>query len=212
LANSDSTRSVKIDSSERGGWSSDRPRPGGGPDRPPNLAVRCRVLTPSESLRYSPGSLLVIVSGSKTERDGFAERLIDDRSSLMSLDKVRGLLAERVPQEELEERAAELLEAAARKRLEAGETVVVAADGLDAGERERYLRLASRFKRPSHVILVEGGQDELDDEGRSELNKLRRRLDAGELGEEGFNTALRLGGSSLAEVRRISFAPAPRDD
>jgi predicted kinase len=212
LANSDSTRSVKIDSSERGGWSSDRPRPGGGPERPPNLAVRCRVLTPSESLRYSPGSLLVIVSASRAQRDRFAERLIDDRSALMSLDKVRGLLAERVPEEELEERAAELLEAAARKRLEAGETVVLAADGLDAREREPYLRLAARFKRPAHVVLVEGGQDELDDEGRSELNKLRRRLDAGDLGEEGFNTALRLGGASLAELRRISFAPAPRDD
>ena len=212
MADTPPTRSVKIDSDERGGWSSDRPRPGGGPARPPNLAVRCRVLTPSESLRYSPGSLLVIVSGSKGERDRFAERLIDDRSSLLSLDKVRGLLAERVGEDELEEKAAELLDAAARKRLEAGETVVVAADGLDAEERERYVRLAARFKRPVHVILVEGGQDELDDEGRSALNKFRRRLDAGELGEEGFNTALRLGGASLAELRRITFAPPPRDD
>jgi len=212
LANSDSTRSVKIDSTERGGWSSDRPRPGGGPDRPPNLSVRCRVLAPSDSLRYSPGSLLVIVSASKDERDRFAERLIDDRSSLLSLDKVRGLLAERVPEQELEQRAAELLEAAARKRLEAGETVVLAADGLDPDERERFVRLAARFKRPAHVVLVEGGQGELDDEGRSALNKLRRRLDAGELGQDGFNTALRLGGASLGELRRITFAPPPRDD
>ena len=44
------------------------------------------------------------------------------------------------------------------------------------------------------------------------LNELRRRLDAGELGAEGFDTALRLGGDSIGELKRIVFRPAPRDD
>jgi hypothetical protein len=44
------------------------------------------------------------------------------------------------------------------------------------------------------------------------LNETRRRLDAGELGLEGFDTALRLGGSSISELKRIVFRPAPRDD
>jgi hypothetical protein len=44
------------------------------------------------------------------------------------------------------------------------------------------------------------------------LNDLRRALDAGELGAEGFQTALRLGGGSAAEVKRILFRPPPRDD
>src|SRR5437868_9798626 len=89
-------RSVKISADERTGWSSDRPRRDGAPPRPANLTVHCRVLAPADRLRYSPGSLLIIVSASAAERDRFTERLIEDRASLLSLDKVRGLLAGRV--------------------------------------------------------------------------------------------------------------------
>ena len=46
----------------------------------------------------------------------------------------------------------------------------------------------------------------------SALNELRRALDAGELGAEGFQTALRLGGGSAAEVKRIVFRSLPRED
>ena len=35
---------------------------------------------------------------------------------------------------------------------------------------------------------------------------------SGELGAEGFQTALRLGGGTASEVKRILFRPAPRDD
>jgi len=35
---------------------------------------------------------------------------------------------------------------------------------------------------------------------------------AGELGEEGFQTALRLGGGSVNELKRILFRPPPKDD
>ena len=118
-------RSVKIANDERGGWSSDRPRRDGAPPRPADISVRCRVLTPSDRMRYSPGSLLVIVSGSVAERDSFVQRLVEDRASVLSLDKVRGLLAGKVAAEEVEERAAQLLDAAVAKRLEAGETVVL---------------------------------------------------------------------------------------
>jgi hypothetical protein len=44
------------------------------------------------------------------------------------------------------------------------------------------------------------------------LNELRRRLDAGELGAEGFQTALRLGGASVGDLKRIVFASERRDD
>src|SRR5438874_2217328 len=99
------SRSVKIGADERGGWSSDRPRRDGAPARPADLTVHCRVLAPADRLRYSPGSLLVVSGASHTERDAFLARLIEDRSSLLSLDKVRALLAGRVAAEELEERA-----------------------------------------------------------------------------------------------------------
>ncbi len=208
-----STRSVKIDSDERGGWSSDRPRRDGAPPRPADVGVRGRVLRPTEELRYSPGSLLMIVSGSPEERDDFARRVIEDRSFVLSLGKVRGLMAGRVPDEEIEERAGELLDAAVLKRLEAGDTVVLPAAGVTAEEREHYVRMAAPHRRPCHLILIEAGRDRIPDEvPHAALNRLRSALDAGQLGAEGFNTSLRLGGSSIGELKRIAFRPASRDD
>jgi predicted kinase len=205
-------RSVKIGEDERTGWSSERPRRGSGPPRPPDISVRCRVLTPSDHLRYSPGSLLVIISPSAADRDRFADRMIQNKGSLLSLAKVRALLEGRLPEDEIPTRASEILDAAILKRLQASETVVIAADGLDAAERERYARLAASAKRPRHVILLEAARDDVPEEARAALNDLRRRLDAGELGEEGFQTAVRLGGGSVGELKRIVFQPPPRDD
>ena len=205
-------RSVKISDDERTGWSSDRPRRDGAPPRPADLTVHCRVLAPADRLRYSPGSLLVLTSASAAERDRFADRLIEDRASLLSLDKVRALLAGRVPEEEVQARAEELLLAAVSKRLENRETVVLAAGGLEPDEREPFVRMAAALKRPRHLILLEIARDQVSDEDLPALNELRRALDAGELGGEGFQTALRLGGGTAAEVKRILFRPPPRED
>jgi predicted kinase len=204
-------RSVRIADDERGGWSSDRPRRDGAPPRPVDVSTRCRVLRPASELRYSPGSLLVVVSASKEERDRLLERVLESQGPVLSLDKVRALLRGRVGEEEVEKRAGQLLEATALKRLEAGETVVLAADGLAADERERVVRTAHRFRRPRHVILVEVARDRIADEDRAVLNDLRRRLDAGELGKEGFQTALRLGGAATSELKRIVFRPAQEE-
>jgi len=206
------TRSVKISEDERRGWSSDRPRRDGAPPRPPSLSVRSRVLSPSDHVRYSPGSLLVIVSPSSAERDRFTQGLISNRASLLSLDKVRALLAGRVGEEEIADRSAEILDTAVLKRLEGNETVVLVAEGLGADERERYVRMAARFKRPRHLILLDTSRDGVHDDDRATLNELRRRLDAGELGAEGFQTVLRLGGESLSELKRIVFQHPPRDE
>jgi predicted kinase len=206
-------RSVKIADDERGGWSSDRPRKSGAPPRPDSVAVRCKVLAPEPQLRYSPGSLLMIVSGSREERDRFAARVLERGDLVLSLDKVKGLLESRgVAQEVADAKAPELLDTAVAKRLEASETVVIAANGLDAEERDRYVRMFAKLRRPRHLILVEVARDQVDEELRPALNDLRRRLDAGELGAEGFQTALRLSGQSAAELKRIVFRPEPRDD
>jgi predicted kinase len=211
VADTPNTRSIKIPDDERGGWSSDRPRRGG-QDRPPDISTRCRVLAPSDALRYSPSSLLLIVSPSGERRESFAERLIQDRGSLLSLERVRRLLAGRVPDEQMDDRAQELLDAAARKRLEAGETVVVPMKGLDPEERETFVRPAAAVRRPRHIILIDPKKDEVDEEDRAALNDLRKRLDSGELGQEGFQSALRLGGGSVGELKRLVFRPAPKDD
>jgi predicted kinase len=205
-------RSVKIDDDERGAWSSDRPRRRRGGQQVPDVAVRGRILEPTDRLRYTPGSLVVIACGSRAARDRFVERVVEDRGAVLSADRVRALLAGRVAEAELEERAAQLLDAAIAKRLEAGQSVVLAAQGADPDERARAVRLAHRFRRPRHLILVEVPADQLDDADRTPLNELRRRLVAGQLGAEGFHTSLRLGGAAIGELKRLVFRPPPEDE
>lgn len=205
-------RSVKIDQDERGGWSSDRPRKAAGPPRPADISVRCRVLEPTDRLRYTPTSLVVIVGGSRGVRDTFAERVLEDRGALLSLDRVRALLQGKVAAEDLDERAEQLLAAAVAKRLQNGQPVVLAADGPDVAAREPFVRIAAQLRRPRHLVLVEAPGGDVAEEDRPALNDLRRSLEAGQLGAEGFHTALRLGGSTIAELKRLVFREPPPED
>lgn len=163
-------------------------------------------------MRYSPGSLVVVVSASPSEREAFIARVIEEKGAVFTLAKIRGLIEGRVPADDLDDRALQLQQAAVTKRLEAGETVVVGAEGLGAEERDRWARIAHGFRRPRHLILLETGKDQVGEDDAAPLNELRRALDAGELGAEGFQTAMRLGGASIGELKRIVFRPAPRDD
>ena len=212
MSTPDSSRSVKIGADERTGWSSERPRRDGAPPRPVNISVRSRVLAPSDRLRYSPGSLLLIVGAAASEPSRFAERVVEERGAVLSLGKVRTLLTGRVGADELEDRAHELLGAAVLKRLQTNQTVIVAIDGFDAAARERYVRLAHGARRPRHLILLETRRDQVLDEERPALDELRRALDGNELGQEGFQTTLRLGGNALSELKRIVFQRPPRED
>ena len=212
MAGSDPPRSVKIDPDERTGWSSERPRRGGAAPRPADVSVRSSVLKPSDRLRYTPGSLLLIVGPVASQPVAFAERVLEDRGAALSLAKVRSVLAGRVAEGEIEARAQELLEAAVLKRVQANQSVVVAVENFDAAERERYVRIAHGNRRPRHLILLETRRDDVLEHERAPLDELRRALDAGELGLEGFQTALRLGGKALTELKRIVFQPPPRDD
>jgi predicted kinase len=204
-------RSVKISDDERGAWTSDRPR-ANRPPRPRDISVRSRILRPADRLRYSPGSLVVVVCASAAERDRFAPRVVADKSAVFSLDKVRALLAGRVPDGEIEARAGQLLDAAVAKRLQAGESVVLLAEGVQPEGREVVVRMAAAAERPRHLILLEIPRDRVPEEDRATLNELRRALDAGELGQEGFQTVLRLGGAAVGELKRIVFRPPPRDE
>ncbi|HEX4732955.1 MAG TPA: hypothetical protein VH247_00975 [Thermoleophilaceae bacterium] len=207
-------RSIKIGDDERLGWSSERParRDGGGRDRPPDISTRNRVLKPSEELMYSPGSLVVVTSSAPGEADAFVNRLVQQKGALFSMNKVRALLEGRVGEAELEARALELLTSAIAKRLESGDTVVVVVETLDPEEREPFVRLAAAAGRPRHLVLFEPAGVDLDEEGKAALSDLRRRLTAGELGQEGFQTSLRLAGSTIGEVKRLDFQRPSRDE
>jgi hypothetical protein len=212
VSTSDETRSVKIGADERTGWSSERPRRDGAPPRPADVSVRSRVLAPSDRLRYSPGSLLLVVGAAASNPSRFAERVVEERGAVLTLGKVRALLSGRVGEDELEARAHELLGVAVLKRLQAGNSVVVAIEGFDAAERERYVRMAHGARRPRHLILLDARRDQVPDDERPALDELRRALDAGELGQEGFLTALRLGGNAISELKRVVFQRPPRED
>ena len=212
MADNPPARSVKISADERIGWSSDRPRREGAPPRPVDVSVRCRVLAPVDRMRYSPGSLVVVVGPAAADPARFAERVVEERGAVLSLARVRALLAGRASASEVEARAPELLAAAVLARLKRGQSVVVAVTGLDAAERERHVRAAHGLHRPRHLILLDAPADQLQDDERPVLNELRRLLDVGELGHEGFQTALRLGGSTIAEFKRLVFQrPSPED-
>jgi len=205
-------RSVKIGSDERTGWSSERPRADGAPPRPADMSVRSRVLAPSDRLRYSPGSLVVIVGAAASDPARFADRVIEERGAVLSLARVRELLAGKVEESEIEDRARQLLGVAVLKRLQTKQSVVVPVEGFDAADRERFVRMAHASGRPRHVILLDAPRNLVADDERPYVDELRRELDAGELGREGFQTALRLGGNALSELKRIVFQPPPRDD
>ena len=138
---------MKIAEDERTGWSSDRPRRDGAPPRPADLTVHCRVLRPADRLRYSPGSLLIVACASPAERDAFLERLIEDRAALLSLQGRRRCSPGRVGEEELERARPRAAAAAVAKRLENRQTVVLATEGLDAEEREPFVRIAAALQR-----------------------------------------------------------------
>lgn len=211
MSASDRPRSVKIGPDERSGWSSERPRREGAAPRAADVSVRSRVLKPSDRLRYTPGSLLLIVGPAASQPVAFAERVLEERGVVLSLAKVRSVLAGRVAQDEIEAKAQELLEAAFLRRLQANQSVVLATESLDGAERERYVRVAHAHRRQRHLILLETRRDDVLEHERAPLDELRRALDAGELGLEGFHTALRLGGNALTEVKRIVFQQ-PRQD
>jgi hypothetical protein len=208
-------RSVKISDNERSGWSSDRPRRPGEAERPPrkvDVSVRGRVLAPTDRMRYSPGSLVLIACADALLRARFVARVIDEQSAVLSLDKVRALLAGKVAGADLDAKADALLDAAASKRFAAGQTVVIPLQTLAPEERERFVRLAAAHRRARHLVLVEAGKDKVSDADKEPLGELRTALNAGQLGQEGFMTSLRLGGNMIEELKKIIFAPPPADD
>jgi hypothetical protein len=201
---------VKIGADERTGWSSDRPRRGNAPERPPDISVRGRVLEPTDRLRYTPGSLVLVAAPDRDAAETYLIGVLEDRASLITPARVRRLLQGRVPAEQLDAQAATVLETAVLKRLQAGDAVVLVLGGLGPEEREGWLRAAAAHRRPRHLILLDGSGG--DDDDRAALADLRKALLAERLGDEGFHTAIRLGGSAASEVKKLVFRSPPKDD
>src|SRR5262249_42775579 len=145
-------------------------------------------------------------------RARFVKRVIDEQSSILSSDKVRALLRGKVPEADLEAKTAQLLDAAITKRLAAGDSVTVPLDTMEAAQRERFVRLAAAHRAPRHLTRVGIAKAAAREAAGEPLGELRTALDAGELGQEGFMTSLRLGGRVIDELKKIVFSPPPSDD
>ena len=209
-------RSVKISDNERGGWSSDRPRRPGEAERPPrkvDVSVRGRVLSPPTGCATRPGSLVLIACADPQQRARFTARVIDEQSAVLSADKVRGLLRGQGPGRPARGQGAG---AAGRRRVQAlrrradrrgparGRWPPRSASASCGSPRRtagRAISCSSRCPRTPSPTRT-----------RSSLGELRTALNAGELGQEGFMTSLRLGGHVIEELKKIVFAPPPADD
>jgi hypothetical protein len=167
------------------------------------------VLPPTDRQRYTPGSVVMVVGATPEAREAFAAKRFEERGAVLSPAKVRKLLEGRVDPEQMEAATAKVLDGAVAKRIAADESVAVLLDTLDAEERARFVVPAAAARRPRHLILLDVPKDESD---REPLNALRRTLESGGLGEEGFMTALRLSGRAIDELQRIVFRPPPADD
>jgi hypothetical protein len=172
--------------------------------------VRGRVLEPTDRLRYTPGSLVLVAAPDREAAEAYVAGILEDRAALITPGRVERLLQGRVPAEQLAAQAATVLETAVGKRLQAGDAVVLVLGGLGADEREGWLRAAAALRRPRHLILLDGPGG--DDEDRAALADLRKALLAERLGDEGFHTAIRLGGSAASEVKKLVFRAPQRDD
>jgi hypothetical protein len=205
----DNVRSVRIGDDERGGWSSDRPRrEGTRPPRPPDVSVRCQVLSPTDRQRYSPGSVVLVVGSTPEGRESFAARRFEERGAVLSPARVRKLLEGKVAPEQMDAAADKVLDAAVAKRLGSGESVAVLVSDLSPEQRARFVQPAAKLRRPRHLVFL----DQVGEDDREAANALRRAIEARELGEEGFMTVLRLSGRAIDELQRIVFRPPPSDD
>ena len=61
-------------------------------------------------------------------------------------------------------------------------------------------------------MFIEASGDQVSDDDRPALNELRRALEGPGLGTEGFHTALRLGGPTLGDLKRLVFREPPPED
>lgn len=198
-------RSVKIGEDERGGWSSERPRKEGEKERPRSVAVRGKVIEASPVLDYRPGSLVVVVSPTGMTSE-FITRVVEDEGAVLDLAKIKRLLKGRVADAKLDATAEALFEKTLKMRLSQRKSVVVGVDDLDGSARERLVRLAAGTRAGRHLILLDASRDNISDSSViEELNTLRGQLLDNKLGDEGFTTSLRLGGSSAAKVKKVIF-------
>ena len=128
---------------------------------------------------------MLIVGAAASEPERFAQRVVEEGRRSSRLRKSTRCLPDG-SRRATRGRSREVFEATILKRLKTAQRVVVAIPRFDASEPERLVRLAHGQRRPRNLILIETSRDQVLEEKRPGLDELRRALDAGELGLDGF--------------------------
>ena len=209
-----SARSVKISADERTGWSSDRPRRDGAPERPAGHLRRTVACSRRRiACATRPGACLIVVSASPAERDSFVDTP-DRGSRLPAVAREGSHAAGRAgrPKRSCGARAGAAAGGGRQSAWRTGRRWCSSADGL-AGGRARLVRAhGGSLKRPRHLILLETTRDQVPDEDLAALNALRRALDAGELGGAGLSDRASSRGRRRLGGQADLFRPPPREE
>jgi hypothetical protein len=210
MASSDGVRSVKIGADERTGWSSDRPqRAGSGPGRPPRPAGRALAVAASDTLSFPSGSLVVFTGADAVTVHRLVARLLP-RPALISYDTLARAVAEKVPLEQVGEVTLRLVGKRVAERQAEGQATVIETGELSAELRSALAALADR-RAGSHLVVLDAGRKAVgDDERFEQLRVVVAGARSGEIGAEGFSTAVVLGRIDLDKVTGIEFVQRRR--
>jgi hypothetical protein len=210
MASSDGVRSVKIGADERTGWSSERPqRASSGRGRPPRPAGRALAVAPSDTLSFPSGSLVVFTGADAVTVHRLVARLLP-RPALISYDTLARAVAEKVPSEQVGEVTLRLVAKRVAERQAEGQATVVETADLSTELRTALAALADR-RAGSHLVVLDSGRKAVGDDERFEaLRAVVAGARSGEIGAEGFATAMVLGRVDLDKVTGIEFVQRRR--
>lgn len=205
MASSDGVRSVKIGADERTGWSSERPqRKTSGPGRPPKPPGRALTVAASDTLSFPSGSLVVFTGADAVTVHRLVARMLP-RPALISYDVLARAVAEKVPAEQVGEVTLRLVAKRVAERQAEGQATVIETGELSSELRTSLAALADR-KAGSHLVVLDSGRKAVDDDERFELLRaVVTGARSGEIGAEGFSTAMVLGRVDLDKVTGIEF-------
>jgi hypothetical protein len=210
MASSDGVRSVKIGADERTGWSSERPqRMRSGPGRPPRPAGRALAVAASDTLSFPSGSLVIFTGADAVAVRRLVARLLP-RPMLISYDALARAVAEKVPSEQVGEVTLRLVGKRVAERQAEGQATVIETGELSSELRTALAALADR-RAGSHLVVLDAGRKAVGDDERFEaLRAVVAGARSGEIGAEGFSTAMVLGRVDLDKVTGIEFVQRRR--
>lgn len=206
-------RSVKIGADERTGWSSERPRrEGTGANagrRPPKPAGKALNVAASDTLSFPQGSLVIFTGADAVVVHRLVARMLP-KPALISYDTLAQAVAEKVPAERVEEVTLQLVGKRVAERREAGQATVVETGDLGTELRTKLAALSDR-RGGAHLVVLDSGRKAVGDEERFEaLRAVVAGARSGEIGAEGFSTAMVLGRVDLDKVTGIEFVQRRR--